>query len=209
MSGRQLAFIGIRLIAVYLALNLLYYVAGIGETLLASHSGGETEGVRGGAFLYYGVISAILYLGLSLTLWIGADAIARTVAPETTVTGRQRPVSARTLQAIAFSAVGLFILVNALPKIAGELYRAHLVNSALHVPQEVSFSTKARRAQVGLEAVLGVALMLGGGAPSGMLVRFRALGLPPEPPKSRPEGSTPKQRGRNSEGVKAPRAKKK
>jgi hypothetical protein len=121
----------------------------------------------------------LIYLVASIGLWIGAGRIAQVALPQAARPAEHGALSVREWQAIAFSSVGLFVLVSALPKIGAELYRTYLTNEAFGIPPLTHVAQKAYRFRIALEAVFGMGLLLAGGALAGLLARFREVGLPP------------------------------
>jgi len=195
MNVRDIAFIGVRLMAIYLALNAIYSIAGIAETVVALTTGAfGAEAVKPSAFVYYGLISTFLYLLFALILWLSAGRLAQAISPARLAPSGEKQLRKSEFQAMAFSVVGLLILVSALSKIGGELYKAYLISNAFNVSPEISFADKAQRLQIGVEALFGLVLLVWGGTLSGLLVWFRRLGLSTKTSSSRVKGDARKRR---------------
>ena len=192
MSLRDLAFVGLRLIAIFLALNVVHSIAAVAQVLVTW----SDDRVPVNPFIYYGAISSAIYLLLSACLWFTAGRLSALVAPFGAPTKTGDSPRMRELQVIAFSAVGLFVLVGALPKLAGELHRLYFLANAITISPETTLGDVARRIQIGVEMLLGVSLLLGGGAFAGMLARFREVGLPPV---SETSNNTPHSDARDAE----------
>jgi hypothetical protein len=178
MSAKDFAFIGMRLLAIYLALNVIYSIAGMAEAAVALTTGAfGAEVDKPAPFVYYGFISTFLNLFFAVLLWIGAERLVHVVVPAKMLPASREHRRSIEFQAIAFSAVGLLILVNALPKIGGELYKAYLIAHSFDIQPQVSLADKARYVQVGLQALFGLMLLIWGAALSGLLLWFRELGV--------------------------------
>lgn len=178
MTGREIAYLGCRLIAIYWALNVIYSAAGLVESLLLLSSGAlGKDATQSGAFLLHNGVLIALYLFLAVGLWIGAKPLAQRIAPGSTSLPENRNITLREVQAIAFSAVGLFILIGALPKLGAEIYKTYLLGKTFDVPPVASLREKTYPFQLALELFFGLALFLGGRGFGGWLFWFRELGM--------------------------------
>lgn len=195
MSGREIALVGCRLIAIYWALHTVYAAVNLIQAIPILRSGFFGEAAQQPDMLvYYGVISIILYLGSAVGLWLGAKPLARAVLPDVRNRTKIIKLNLSEAQAIAFSAVGLLILVGALPKLAAEIYRLHLINDAFDAPPTKSLHDKIYPIQIGLELLLGFILLFGGRTFSCMLWWFRGLGMKSKASNDRYKGGARKRR---------------
>lgn len=178
MTSREIAVVGCRLMAIYYFINAIYSPSGsLGALVAIFATGSEKVGESFDWLLYYNSLSIFLFLAIALILWFGAKRIAKSVVSGETASTSTGTLKFEDLQSIAFSAVGLFLLVNALPAIVGLLYQMQMKANLLAYPNKTSFTEYGQIVQTSIEAGLGVILLLWGRTLSGMLLWFREYGV--------------------------------
>lgn len=179
MSSRDVAFVGIRLLAVYVALKLVYvlYSAG-GLYWFLAGEGGAFPGPGGiKVTIWNGVFGAGMYLVVTSALWFSAGPLSRYVAPERASAGTVSELRVPEWMNIAFAAIGLYVLVYALSGIVRELHGALVLKGAYGEYRHVDPRDTALYWQLATEMVLGLVLLFGSSGLSGLLRRLQTFGL--------------------------------
>lgn len=187
MSRQDLAFVACRLFALYWfisALGFTYALVGF-LTAWGSDASGLGAGSYDASFLYVQSLPFFIYLAMACVLWVWAEKIAALIAPAADTAKRSAGLSFVEGQAIAFAAVGLFILCTALPDVGGVLYDFH-VKSQRVTGLTIPFDTKANIVQLSLQIALGLLLLFGARGLSGLVLWFRELGMKTKTPNKRP-----------------------
>lgn len=152
-SARDIAFIGCRLLALYILWGVLQYSAFNVPFLLQALS--QPEASRAGQLAdVSGYVAAMLVsLAISPILWFGADWIAGKVAAGTTEGQGEtsRPWPRERALSVAVAVLGLWILIEYLPNLASEVALA-VRDGFAHTPALVS---AALTTALGLICVLG------------------------------------------------------
>lgn len=119
MHPKIFSLIGIRLIAVYLFVRMLDPIIS-GIVLLVMQSPPSQPGDPGIFLdLTFQVVLLVVYGGVSTLLWFYADKLSNRIVAGTPAASTQGTSSDKNeYWVIAFSAVGLFLLVNVIPDIA-------------------------------------------------------------------------------------------
>jgi hypothetical protein len=117
-SAGQLAALLIKILAIYLFAQCVALIPILVGAVVATL-------VQGQRFRYQDIlISSTYYVGVLLAgvllLW-NANRIARRVTPPSADAGPQDRINGREAQAIAFSALGIYFLVSALPRLLNDI----------------------------------------------------------------------------------------
>jgi hypothetical protein len=117
MNAKSLSKIALRVLAVF------FIFEGVGNLpMLAGITSyyGSTVNVRWYPFWESAVLVAPIVLGIMV--WIFADTIAARMIDSSDVEEQSMPIDASNLQTIALVTLGIFIIIQCIPNIAGTLY---------------------------------------------------------------------------------------
>lgn len=118
MPIRSGLIVVLRLFAILLLLQIVGYMLAVAATM---------PGTQGASLMPQIAIASLLLIPFLLIFW-GSAAIIDFLAPKSTETVPEGPVTESGLQAIAFSAIGAFILFLALGQTIGLLAAWHYVS---------------------------------------------------------------------------------
>lgn len=156
MTREDAAFIGCRLMALFLALRGLPLLASAAVTVLLTRSEMAPASPLTKGWFAIQIAAMIL---VPLGLWFGAGRISKYLLPDNPPEQSAEPISSLSLQTTLFAAVGLYILVLALPELAGSLHRllwtAHWTSQS-----EGPVREWAHLIECSLRTVLGLILLL-------------------------------------------------
>ncbi|MDN5850618.1 MAG: hypothetical protein L0H63_13430 [Nitrococcus sp.] len=162
MTNRGLAVLGIRLFSLFIALQALLSPLQPYIRVQVLDSGSVTSTST--------LLGLLLCLMVAALLWVSVGRIADLVLPERrgypAVHGEA--VTIHDAQVIAYSAVGLYLVVDSLPHIAVASWPL-LANH----PQSYGFSDQLGLVAAGIRLMLGAALFLGGRGLAGLVHRLR------------------------------------
>ena len=179
MNSRDVAYVGIRLLAVFLALKLVFSLASAGGFYwIFFVEGGSVSGAGDSRIMAWtGLLGSVLYVVVAVALWFSASPLSRYVAPGGGPSDAASSVRVDEWMSIAFAAVGLYVLVFALSEVVGELRADLVMKDAFGEQGYVDPEKTARYWQLATEMVLGLILLLGSSGLSGLLRRLQTFGL--------------------------------
>ena len=163
MPIRSGLIVVLRLFAILLLLQIAGYMLAVAATI---------PGSEGASRLPQIAITSLLLIPFLLIFW-GSSAIVDFLAPMSTETVPEGPVTESGLQAIAFSAMGAFILFLALGQTIGLLAAWHYVSQ---VPGAASAFPVADVPRTLLGWIVGLYLLLGGPGLRQLIVGLRRAG---------------------------------
>lgn len=163
MPIRSGLIVVLRLFAILLLLQIAGYMLAVAATI---------PGSEGASRLPQIAIASLLLIPFLLIFW-GSSAIVDFLAPRSTETVPEGPVTESGLQAIAFSAMGAFILFLALGQTIGLLAAWHYVSQ---VPGAASAFPVADVPRTLLGWIVGLYLLLGGPGLRQLIVGLRRAG---------------------------------
>ncbi len=105
------------------------------------------------------LVSAVLILVLAILIWLKAEWLADKILPNADSTKSEIEISLADVQVLAFSIVGLVLIVHALPYIGGLI--ADYIMTTSKSLRHHSLSYYRLGTQYGIEFVLGVGLFWG------------------------------------------------
>jgi hypothetical protein len=153
MTARDLAFVGCRLLALYLGITAAYQAISIAvawERIVES-SGVPREELS--LFSMY-VLPLTTHIVVAAFLWIGARYFSRLVAALPKSEALSGSFTPAAFQAVALFAVGLFLLASAVPELLVVLHRYATVDE--HAGQfGAMYGTGERLATATLRAIVG------------------------------------------------------
>lgn len=115
------------------------------------------------------ILQFLLLIAVAAALWVAAEDVGRRLVGEGEPRGGQAgPASARDLQAVAFTTVGLFLAAFAIPTLLQVL--------ALRGPQPGG--VVAQTVEYGVQLIIGLLLLFGGRGLSRFVASIRTAGLP-------------------------------
>lgn len=176
MSKEDFAFVGCRLIALYWAVLAIFQLSSFINSWVSWLLNDETYKSNMGDLYLFGLWHLIFYVVVALLLWFGAARFSRYLFPENSAVDEAGAITLSQVQSVLFAAVGLYLLLDSLPELLSFLYD-HLEMKDLATRVEYSPSKVGRLLEILLRAAFGAALLFGSGVLSGMLTRFRELGV--------------------------------
>ena len=175
MTNRDVAFIGSRLLAVYLLIFIIRQV-GFFSTLIAAGLSQERFTVE--IVPHITLVSA--YSILALILWFSADRVSQLVVrgeKRLDRTTEQGKGTIRDFQAAAFSLVGLLVIIDAVSPLVNNAAHLLLWNEELYGALPRRFNIQVSLAAAVLQLVLGICLLLGAKGVVNLISRGRTLGI--------------------------------
>ena len=164
----QVVGLVVRLFAVFLVVyNLRYANSVIGFAVTRSPD------FLGSALT---LILGFIPMAVAILLWMFPLAIASKLVPEIKNTSTPNPVSKDELQIVAFSVLGLWILMSAIPDTFYWMTFVYRVNAIEIGKPQLSPENIAAMVSTGIELALGIWLLFGSQGISGLVRRFRYAG---------------------------------
>ena len=175
MSSKDLAFVAIRVLAIYYLITAISVafsaVSGVLTLVSLDESNNNTN-----SFIYFSLIPFVLHLGAAAVLWIFANRISSFVSLTNLTNNSKSEFKIEEFQVVIFASIGLYLVFSSLPYIAGTLYKYIEIKDfdkyAL-IPSEIHADTMS----LSLQILLGVTLFFGARGFSGLLTWTRSLGL--------------------------------
>jgi hypothetical protein len=163
MPIRSGLIVVLRLFAILLPLQIASYMLAVAATMPGSEDASRLPLVA---------IASLLLIPFLLIFW-GSAAIVDFLAPKSTETTPEGPVTESSLQAIAFSAMGAFILFLTLGQTIGLLAAWHYVSQ---LPGSASVFPMDDLPKMLLGWVVGVYLLVGGPGLRQWIIGLRRAG---------------------------------
>ena len=176
MKLQDLAFLGCRLLALYWGVMAIHWIGGFAAAWAAWDSSSVTSRTDMLSLASQNTALLSLHILIALALWFGARRFARFMAPDTGAPKESGGITLVEVQAAAFAAVGLLIVLTSLPEAVSVLYQLHR-ESELRFQSEMSWDAQFNRLELIIRLVLGVLLFFGARGLSGLLVRLRKAGV--------------------------------
>ena len=181
MTKREIASLACKILAVYALLQLPQYVQGI-YFLLSGIFTGELwgEDIHRTQSLFWNLstvfVPTVLYLVAGILLWRSSDALAGRMVSDDQPPEGQSTISGQAVSVIAFSIVGLVVLVHAIPRITSVLsYLAF--QPTMEFESRWTANVISELIALGVQVILGAVLLVGGRALSQLVMRIRTAGL--------------------------------
>ena len=172
MNKEELAYVGCKLVALYLAITSVISLISNSIFIATMEISGD-QNISNMAYL--SLITPLLYILVCLCLWFGAKPLTQFILGEVDYELEAKLVSARDIQTIAFSAIGLFILLNALPELGGIFHQAQLEEDIYGSETGLS-NYRVELFVISIKAILGMLLFLGARGLSGIILRLKTFG---------------------------------
>jgi hypothetical protein len=166
MTNAQIVALGVRLFAIWLAIEILRHLPGLWAF---SARDGNVSG-----FTAIVVLVAVTLIAITLALWRFPLAVARKLLPTATL-DQATPLPAEQIERVGFCLLGLWLLADAVRGLAYSgvmLYYSRQPNVSL----ELRPDNYAAMAQTMVELVLAIWLLFGARGLVGLLRRARAAG---------------------------------
>ena len=177
MTKKEIASLACKILAVYALLHIPKYLQGVYFFVVSLF----TEELLIGDAHFQWTLSAtfiptLLYLVAGILLWRRSNALAGKMVSDEQTEGDQCRLPGREFMAIAFSIVGLVVIVHAIPRIARILsYLAF--RPTMEFEGRWTANVIAELIALGIQVILGAVLMVGGRALSQLVMRIRTAGL--------------------------------
>ncbi len=181
MTKREIASLACKILAVYALLQLPQYVQGI-YFLLSGIFAGELwgEDIHRIQSLFWDLstvfVPTVLYLVAGILLWRRSNALASRMVSDDQPPEGQPTISGQAVSAIAFSVVGLVVLVHAIPRIASIL--SYLISHKTMPEFEGRWTANviAELTALGVQVILGAVLLMTSRGLSRLVMKIRTAG---------------------------------
>lgn len=173
MKKEEFAYIGCKLLALYWLINAFNLLASSIATI-SMLKNTESISYFSMASLYISYLPVAVHIILAIFFWFGANRFIKHIFSNT-YEAKSSCVTAHQVQTIAFSVVGLLLIVWSAPEIINLLYKTHLWKE-FDSYSEPPINVKAKMVELTLKILLGVILFFGAKGLSGLLLHIRALG---------------------------------
>ncbi|MCC7204591.1 MAG: hypothetical protein IT441_05895 [Phycisphaeraceae bacterium] len=182
MNKRDIAFLACRLLALYTWIHVVFrvdYLAGGVFGLFETKEVSLSLTLR---ILYFlsASLPLILFAALGALLWFRAARLADRMVRGTDSEATPLPADRHTVQAIAFSAIGLFVLLQVIPTFATQMMTAAVAQDLSRTRYELlDWRWKTAVAATLVQIALGLWLLLGARGIVTTLGKLRHAGLKP------------------------------
>lgn len=173
MQKEEFAYIGCKLLALYWLISAFGLLASF-ISAVSMLQNTESISYFSTASLYFSHLPLAVHIILAVFFWFGANRFVKHIFSNTYETNSSC-VTAHQVQTIAFSVVGLLLIVMSAPEIINLLYKIQLLKE-FDSYSETSINVKAKMVELTLKTLLGVILFFGSKGLSGILLRIRTLG---------------------------------
>lgn len=170
MNVKEIAYISIKVLAVFVFIKFISYFNGLFSVfnmVLSSDTLSQT-GVFTQTILIVG--PTLLFLVVSMCLWLYADEFSDRMVKGLEVREKVS-VNFEDLQSVAFSVVGVVIIADALPMLISAIIRSRMMN--LSQPIDIMISIGSQ----GLKLLMGIWLFLGSQGIVGFIRNSKTAGL--------------------------------
>ena len=179
MTKKEIASLACKILAVYALLQIPQYLQGLYLILSEIFEVVEFQGDYTSEFFWKlatAFAPTLLYLTAGILLWCRSNALASKMVSDEQTDRDQCRLPGREFMAIAFSIVGLVVLVRVIPQITYLLTRM-----GYEPPSEFRArwyaGTIAQFVGLTVQVILGAVLLVGGRALSQLVMRIRTAGL--------------------------------
>lgn len=167
MTKREIFAVASKILGIYLLVRALESTATIGYFIAALRKADDVS-----FYLFGGVIPFLLYLAVGFCLIKWAEPIAAKLSGKEEASVAEGALEKDALQAIAFSAVGVFIIAAALPRIT-----QIIVNLSVQGPMRPEVVLRTWGTIVGfvLQLGIGIYLFFGSKGLVGLLKKIKSI----------------------------------
>jgi hypothetical protein len=156
MNARHTASLALKLIGIFILVKYLGYLPMVlGAFNLISSTGPSRLTSLVGVAISAG--TPLLYLAVSVAIILKSDAIARRLVPDDQA-AISTTVDAETIQVLAFCAIGLVTLINAIPKLAQVTTNYFILRHMAE--QKISYTLYGSFIATAIQVIIGVVLFL-------------------------------------------------
>jgi hypothetical protein len=172
MTIRELAYLGLRLTAVYIFSLALMQLGQLINVILQTYEANML--ISREVLFFYSLAPVILLTILSIIIWFKTNKIIKYLVPSenTTDDEQMKGILLKQLQTLAFSVVGLILFARALPQFLQVFSEILLINNQL-LQGPILYKSYLFIAQRILECVLGLVILLGAKGLSNILSKVR------------------------------------
>ncbi len=176
MTKREIASLACKILAVYALLQIPQYLQSVYFFVVSLF----TEVLSFGDAHFQWTLSAtfiptLLYLVVGILLWRRSDALASRMVSDDRPPEGQSTISGRAVSAIAFSIVGLVVIVHAIPRIARILsYLAF--RPTMEFESRWTANVIAELTALGVQVILGAVLFMSSRGLSRLVMKIRTAG---------------------------------
>ena len=173
MKKEEFAYIGCKLLALYWLISALNLLA-TSVTTVSMLQYTESVSYFSTVAIYFSHLPLAVNIIFAIFFWFGANRLVKNIFSNANETN-DSCITAHQVQIIAFSVVGLLLIVWSVPEIINLLYKIQLLKE-FDSYSETPFSVKAKMVELILKSLLGILLFFGAKGLSGLLLRIRTLG---------------------------------
>jgi hypothetical protein len=180
MTPSQIAILSLRILGIFTLIECIPYLKSLGE--IFAWQGSDIARIKGGPLntdliLIATLVSFILQLAVGFFLWRYSGAIAAKMLPVHESKEPGTEPSAKNIQSIAFSIIGIVMVMMAIPiliQIATNLQALQSTGSE-SLKESISIATWAYSIGMAIQFILGILLFLGAKGLSSLWYFFQKL----------------------------------
>lgn len=175
MANKDIARLSCKLFSIYTLINA---IKSLNYFVVLPLEGKSGTGMIATTLILTALPSTLLFAS-GIILWLYADKLANYLVPDKDLPLEDPQIRVEDIQAAAFSVVGIFILVDAAPKLIQIVFNIILLSKLQHaIPSEwVNLTTITRIVELVIQLVLGFWLFFGSRGIVGLLKRLREAGV--------------------------------
>ncbi|MEW6276602.1 MAG: hypothetical protein AB1556_16015 [Bacillota bacterium] len=179
MTSKDIARLSCKLFSIYTLINA---IKSLNYFVVLPLQGKSGTGMIATTLILTALPSTLLFAS-GIILWLYAGKLANYLVPDK-MPDKDPPsggsqIRVEDIQAVAFSVVGIFILVDAAPKLIQIVFNIILLSKLQHaIPGDwVNFTTITRIVELVIQLILGFWLFFGSRGIVGLLKRLREAGV--------------------------------
>lgn len=181
MTQREIARLCCKVIAIYALIRAIESAAVLGWILLGPSSSGITEW-QTYVQVFFFALPPVVLVAMSVFLWKNAGVVAAWISGHDLQDDPDEPdikptrANSHELQAVAFATLGLWAIINALPRLIDLGFRAMIPPSS-SLAVEFGLLSASRLVAISLQLAIGVWLLFGSRGLVQLLYKLRNVGL--------------------------------
>lgn len=182
MTQREIARLCCKVIAIYALIRAIESAAVLGWILLGPSSSGITEWQTYVPVFFFFALPPVVLVAMSVFLWKNAGVVAAWISGHDLQDDPDEPdikptrANSHELQAVAFATLGLWAIINALPRLIDLGFRAMIPPSS-SLAVEFGLLSASRLVAISLQLAIGVWLLFGSRGLVQLLYKLRNVGL--------------------------------
>jgi uncharacterized BrkB/YihY/UPF0761 family membrane protein len=170
MTKKEFAVLACRIFALYAFLKFIFQIESVICVIWGLMDGRAGIKDTSGVIFFSFLLTTLLLLALAIVIWKKAEWLAEKIFPGKDSAGSKLEISMSEVQIVAFSVVGLVLIVEALPQIGNLIVDYKMRTSQPYVSMYPFWRSVVMH---GIEFLLGFGLLFGSKGLAGLLKSFR------------------------------------